>query len=402
LTKLRSALFAIALVGLVLLLPRFGDRASAQSSPNIAHLLSRYGEGDFAAVTAALASIRDFQSALKQLDKAALPWIKSADPHSRARRRLAAAGFALEIAYAGVEKWEDARDFVEWGCVLLRSGGLPQPAERAWHLAAVALSQGARDPDLLINPPLSRPGTVRPIDHLRHATFRFSDEPRLRLARTVTHEFRTLGSDPKHPRPADAARLHDMLNKPVALRQSSAPEVFDAESAATVIKTTRGAQRPVPPPVVRSLQLWLLTDEWKTLTEHQEVRDEAYVRLGNTYLRLGRPQLALAAFENVPADIHDHVLAYLANYLKARAFEASGDRVSALAAYRKALVAAPRAQSASLALATLLFKSDAREEAFTLVADALRPPLSDPWREYQTGDFRFWPEFRTNMRESYK
>jgi hypothetical protein len=92
---------------------------------------------------------------------------------------------------------------------------------------------------------------------------------------------------------------------------------------------------------------------------------------------------------------NDPFLPYLSRYFTGRAKQASGDRASAVAAYRGALEIVPRAESASLALAALSSTGDARDEAYAVVEAALsgEGPAADPWRLYQTGDFRFWQPF---------
>ena len=397
LTKRRRLPFA-----LLLILSLLGKPLSAQSDAHIGDLLERYGRGDSAGVATALQSIADFRAALRQLDKVAVPWIRSEGPQAMPRRRLVAAGFALEVAYAGMTEWREARDFVEWGCVLLRAGGLPRPAERTWHLAAVALVQGAHDPDFLTSAWPSRSGP-KAQEHLRHSAFRFPDEDRLRLARAATDEFRTLGSDPKHPQMSSYEQGREaLLRSPDPVTPSEVFDRFTAQQLLSISIAPRLAQRLLT--ARRSVWLWDLADQWKTLTGRGPIRTEAAIHLANTYLRLARPDLALTVLEAVPPALHDSSLTYLAQYLTGRAAEVKGDRQAAENAYRAALVAAPGAQSATIALATLLFLSDSRDEALELMNGQFSKPelVADPWRDYQAGDFRLWPQRLAELRESYQ
>ena len=391
---------------LLLIFPCLGDHLSAQSDGTIGDLLDRYGRGDVAAVTSALESIQDFKSALKQLDKAALPWIRAEGPQAVPRRRLVAAGFALELAHAGLDHWEEARNIVEWGCVLLRAGGLPTPPERAWHLAALALAQGARDADFLTNPAQFRSGAPKALDHLRHSIFRFPDDARFLLARTVTDEFRTLGSDPKHPEIATEEGGYAALSRrPYADAGEPTPvEVFDRTTAQQMMSVAGRTHRRVPFSARRSLWLWDLADQWKALAEQDAIRVEANVRLANTYLRLARPELALAALQEGPALRPDPFTRYLECFLAGRAHGTLGDRPAAEKDYRSATAVVPGAQSATVALAALLFTSDSRDEAFEIMETAfsMAVPVRDPWREYQAGDFRLWPQRLAGLRESYR
>jgi predicted Zn-dependent protease len=64
----------------------------------------------------------------------------------------------------------------------------------------------------------------------------------------------------------------------------------------------------------------------------------------------------------------------------------------AVAAYRAAIAASPRARMAHSMLAPLLFRTGARNEAADLAARALSLPVDeDPWINYAEGDKRNWP-----------
>lgn len=389
---------------LLLILPVLGQPLCAQPDANIAGLLDRYGRGDLAGVTTALESIADLRTALRQLDKIAVGWIRSEGPQAVPRRRLAVAGFALEAAHAGMNQWQEARNFVEWGCVLLRGGGLPTPPERAWHLAAVALAQGAHDPDLLTNPPGSRSGATKGFDHLRHSAFRFPDEDRFYLVRAATDEFRTLGSDPKHPRTATFEEGRQALLKVSDPREGDVFERATAQQLLSLSLDPRLTHRSVLFAARRSMWLWGLADEWKALLSRESIRTEAAIHLANTYLRLARPDLALVVLEHAPPAPGDRSLTYLTQYLAGRMADMKGDRQTAEKAYRAALAAVHGAQSATMALATLLFLSDSPDEAFELMNGlySTAAPVGDPWREYQAGDFRLWPQRIAELRGNYR
>ena len=71
------------------------------------------------------------------------------------------------------------------------------------------------------------------------------------------------------------------------------------------------------------------------------------------------------------------------------------------AAYRGAVAAVPHAQSATIALASLLFRDGRRSEAEKLTADmlAVEPRPVDPWRTYIHADDRFWPQLIARLRQ---
>jgi tetratricopeptide (TPR) repeat protein len=376
---------------------------SAQPDRRMSELLERYAGGDYAGAAEALTEITDYRSALRQLDKIAVPWIRSAGPEEMPRRRLIVAGFAIETASAGLHQWQEARTFIEWACVLLRAGGLPRPVERAWHLAAVALAQGAHDPDLLAHDFTQAKRGPREMDHLRHSAFRFPDDDRLRLARATVDEVRTLGSDPKHPRVSSFEQGQQALLRPFTAGEPTPVEVFDRATAKQMLSVSSRTHQPVLYAARRSTWLWDLTEQWKDLVPRPSVGSEAAIHLANTYLRLGRQDLALEALDHTPQPSGDAALIYLAQYLRGRAAEANGNLQMAEDAYRAALAAVPRAQSAAIALASLLFLSDSRDEAIEIVGDLFSTsPVVDPWKDYQAGDFRFWPQRVAELREAYR
>jgi hypothetical protein len=90
----------------------------------------------------------------------------------------------------------------------------------------------------------------------------------------------------------------------------------------------------------------------------------------------------------------------LARYSAGRLQEATGASGFSEAAYRDALAVWPRAQSASLSLASLLFASGRPDEAYRLVADAYREPtVMDPFREYGFGQHRRVDSVMTQLRQ---
>jgi predicted Zn-dependent protease len=78
-------------------------------------------------------------------------------------------------------------------------------------------------------------------------------------------------------------------------------------------------------------------------------------------------------------------------------------RAEAIEAYRSALRLVPHARSAALALAALLFMSDRRDEAATLLQTTFAAgETSDPWQEFSTCDYRFWTVYLERLREAVR
>ena len=184
---------------------------SAQASP-VRGQLDRFLQGDFAAIEEELAATTDFGDLLKALKRDAHAWIEAGAPETRAKRQLAAATFALEAARAAQDEdwkwvqqirfatgppptdmvdlgflkqssqperalwWKPPPQILEWGCELLRNGTVPQPTERIWQLAAVAVAERRSDHEFLIGSPWeARENPKDEILHLEHVMFRFPD-----------------------------------------------------------------------------------------------------------------------------------------------------------------------------------------------------------------------------------
>jgi tetratricopeptide (TPR) repeat protein len=154
----------------------------------------------------------------------------------------------------------------------------------------------------------------------------------------------------------------------------------------------------------KSLQLWNLIDAFEPFLTSEATRADAHVRLGHTYMRLARPDKASEHFPQVADVTNDPFLIYLTRFFAGRIREQAGDRAAAIAAYREALKLVPRAESASFALATLLFTADERDEAVAIVEAALTPgpPVQDPWRQYPSGSFHLWPTLVTRLRQELR
>ena len=344
---IRATVLAAALVCLAVAKP-------AADSVVVKALLDRYAAGDFSGVSATLDHTKDFDDILKQLKRDGPKWMTAGGPDDRARRELAAATFALEAARAGeLEDWKLVRNWmtleniywhappqlIEWGCALLLKTPTPQPIERVWHLAVLAVVDRANDYEFLIGSPWD--GRANPKDEIKqlnHAIARFPTERRFALAQGIAAEWRLF------PTTRTGAK--------------EAQQIFE------------------------------------TLKDDAQVGGEAAVRLGFMQLRNRRFPEALALFDAAEERSREPFVVYLARYFRGQTLERQKNPDAAERAYRSALLVVPRAQSASFALSTLLAARGHRAEAASLVDAALaaRPLPMDPWRAYGEADARFWPE----------
>jgi tetratricopeptide (TPR) repeat protein len=348
-------------------------------TPAASALLDRYIAGDFESTIASVAARNDYDGLLKDLDHSGVAWVDAGPPAQHARRELAAATFALEAARVAAETgdwkwvqqvrlnapgtvhlpgippqtsraadalwWKAPPRLVEWGCALLRRDAEPSPSERVWQLAAVATVERAGDFEFLVGSPWEERGNPKDeFEHLKHVIPRFPDEARFALAQAVAIESHTWRSGYRLPRSL-VANAPDAVN---ALDHMSKDDAIGAEAS---------------------------------------------LRLGYLRLRLNRVDDALTLFARVQTTTRDRYLIYLAHYFRGQALERKNQPSDAEHAYRSALATVPRAQSATMALAALLVRSNHPIEASSLVDASLTIPLAvDPWRGYEAADDRFWPE----------
>ncbi|HVQ41913.1 MAG TPA: tetratricopeptide repeat protein, partial [Vicinamibacterales bacterium] len=330
-------------------------------------MLESYKTGKFTAVVAELEGDIDFKDLLKQLQDQGPAWIEAGGPDDRDRRELVAATFALEAARAdewrewkfvwkqppicgpdethagciqplSVLEWKAPPLLIEWACRRFRKDEKPRPIERWWQLAALAVAQRSEDGQFLVGDTSIGLGVdageiLNPkleIKHLEHVRKRFPEEARFMLAEGIARD---------------------------RFWQDDATQAYGA------------------------------------LANDPVVGGEAMMRMGVMLVQMGRREDALTHFDRAEFLTRDRYVIYLVKYFRGRIAESQRRNVEALDAYRGAVAAWPRAQSATLALASLLFQSGRRAEAQELAAAMLEanPRPADPWREYVHADNRFWP-----------
>jgi hypothetical protein len=370
---------AVACAAWVLCVLAAGVRAADRAQPaipSVRELLDRYPSitVDFRSL---LETERDLEQFRERLTREADAWIRTGDAEHRRRREIAAAALALEVAHASFDvAWGEGRRLIEWGSSMLRKTPMPDEGERLWHLAALPLIQGAFDYKLM----------VQQKDDVWIA--RFANEPRLLFALVVMLEGDTWPEPPRgEPWEEDDKKLESSFNMAQAQRARRTTTTADVRARAFEHRRRENMRRVIT----------LLEDFSNSI----ELRADALLRLGVLHLRMRHRDVALDQFADVVRLTGEPFLVYLAHFFTGVAHEQAGDRTEAIRAYRAALAAMPRAQAASLALASLLFLRDERDEASRLVDSALSLPVaSDPWRSYQSGDFRLWPERIAALRKA--
>ena len=311
-------------------------------------------------------------------------WVDSV-PADRARRALAAAGFALEFERIRAERGEWQADgeqdcagrcVIEWACTLLQSRGAADEAERVWMLASIALAHGVRDWSFLQTPLAAPSDRTAQTGHGHHALTRFSDDPRFHLARVVALASRNVVTEERDA-PRDGARATPMPGVVIGPAFLNSMMQRNRTRLSDYVK-----------------------QELEALAADQIVGSEARVRLGYLHWVQGDEREALAALSAAADVAKDPDVRYVANFLAAQAAQALGDLPAAEARYRAALAARPYSQSAALGLATLLYLRGEAKEAYEIVAAsrANLPRDDDPWRMFLYGDFPKLPALVSELR----
>jgi hypothetical protein len=301
---------------------------------SVTEMLELYDIGEFDMVRDAVrkASRGDLRIVLAALKRDAAGWIDADGEAHRGRRRLAAVVFALEVADAALDgQWLDALDLLEWACGLIRSQPRGSEIERTFHLAGIALIEGARD--------------LRALDgHLVHVKARFPNEPRILLAQAFKAE-------------TEYWRLFRSLDFG-----------YDGGDASIALPALRKAGA------------------------RQENAREVNLRLGFLAFQEDDYDLALGTLAKVPPG-DDPGQLYLAHLISGWAYEKQRNTPEAIRAYRAAVQAMPLAQVATLHLSAALYATDQRAEADALTEQMLQtdPPPPDPWRIFGYGDYRRLP-----------
>lgn len=340
-------------------------------------LIETYYQGRHDEAVAKAAALPDLGPLRLRYVQGVPVWIE-ADPANAAKRRAAAAAFLVELSGARLESdWGRLSDLIEFTCAqILRPAGPPTEFERAWHMATHALAGRARARLWLLGeyarlphqkpvrrpPPDPNQPVVSPI-HLSHALERFPDDPHFQLTRVVAW---TWGRDEE---PIRNLRRRD-----------------------------EGRERRV---ALSSPQLDALTG-LQPLLEVPAVAAEAWVRSGLIQITRGDFAAALRAFDTAAPIATEPPIRYLAIFGAGRALEALGRPEEAMRKYQEALALMPVAESATVALASLQFMRDERDEALQIIERVFShtPTVTDPGRMTGYGSFIRWPALKAAMREA--
>jgi hypothetical protein len=304
-------------------------------------LTSAFDRADYTAVQTGFRQAKDLGKLIREYRAARSPWPNA--PHQDAV-------FALELGLAGLHS-DDLNTRDEANRLLMQYDTLvrhPLGADNfecTWYWAEVAGLEG------LIRPVPAKPFVAR-------ALLRCPNEARLHLAQAF---------------------------------------VTDQQWPLGTTSVVAGQQFVVGPGPELDREISRLYDQ---AMKFAETAAEARVRGAWFSYRTGRFDRAnelIGGIQGQPADRH---VSYLADLVRGHALRAQGHDDAAAASFRAALTTWPGAQSARIALMTLLVNGGRRPEAEALAEAIQTEPASqfDPWWTYWQGDYRAYPSIIGRLR----
>jgi VWFA-related protein len=338
----------------------------------------RYERGAHAEVAGELRRASNGEDLPRLIRREGQRWIEASPPGAAPRRRVVVAALALEVArpahgLPGAAPtseppffWRESFRLILWGGALLAENVAVADAERAWYLAAIASLQGMRQFNR------SMAGWREAAALLDRAIVRDPDEGRHRWTYARLLEY----------------RREEALRARVTVRLAELKESATSYEAAA----SRGDDD-----LRAEIQLHIVS----RFLEANRDRDEPLGPIVDAGRReAAKEALARIAFAEGLAD--ERFLIYICRFLRARIYDRLDRRPEAEVAYRSALEIYPQAQSASMALATLLFLRGEERAARQLVDAALASASTgvwDPWGLlYPHQDYRRLPMYIDQMR----
>jgi VWFA-related protein len=368
----RPATASLAL--LACLVSSAGPAASRSESPSsqaqqsaVVSSLERYAQGDYDEGVKQLIGTRTVSSVLRAFRKDADAWIDRAPEAERAQRIAVVGAMSLELLAATFDQHRDeyvkSREIIEWACERFRR--LPaSEVERQFHLAGIALAQGAGDKRFIDGYQSSLTNFMPLGSHHEHPIERFPREARFKLAiATANPEVQQIATWPLPP---------GYLVAPAPLR------------------------------IEHQYEREIINDSLQILSElFDDPAVGAEARLRSGVLRFVREDVTVARTDLAHAEpAKDPVIRHLAQLMLGTIADQAGDGSEALRRYRLAYDAVPAA-TASIALAGRFFRSGAVDEAAAVLRafDNAPPPL-DPWEFYGQRDFRSFAAIRHELRKA--
>ena len=384
--------------------------AGAQSVKNpgisIAALLDLYEQKDYDAVRDAAGRIEDHERFAREFVATADRWVQAKGQGSVQRRRLIASTIVLEVASAFVDEedesravkadtdirrireaveqrqrqWISLRALIEWGCGSLRSSAPPTPEEALWFLVSFELVQ-PRDPMFLYGPPAdTSPERLREtrnqygpsLNHVSHGFSRFPDNKSFELLTAEGH---------------NGSWVWGEVANWVTRGDGVSPREFkDLQGQARIFEVENNAGRfhdaPVDlRPVFRARFLTVLSEirrRIEPLAAFLETSARAHLDLGAIALVFKDPDGAIDHFGEVSTRADHAGLKFAGHFLQGWLHARAGRNAAAENGFRSAHALRPNAQSATVALAEILFTSGRRTEATALIDTSIASATETP------------------------
>lgn len=331
--------------------------------------LAAYARGNYDESITELTHGRKIADFSAEFRREADRWVAAASVVERPARVRVVGAVVVELMAVSfsrdVFEYDKARGLLEWICEKVRQHP-PSEAERWFHLASIALLQGAQDEtlisgqnrnDLLPNPPVGS-------SHVLHAGRRFPDESRFKLAYLTTRtELQYLAAWP--------------LPSSYIIRVSGRFDIALASDAAEIANTL---------------------DVLSQLSSDPAVGSEALLRSGALRLLIADTGAAQDLKRAVRSA--DPSVQYVAHLLLGTIAERAGRLNEALTAFQSAHATVP-ATTSSIAVAGTLFRMGRQSEAADLLEEFNKTsPRPDPWRLYAQRDYRFFEAYREQLRRA--
>jgi tetratricopeptide (TPR) repeat protein len=143
-----------------------------------------------------------------------------------------------------------------------------------------------------------------------------------------------------------------------------------------------------------------VVNRYEAVMKFPDTEPEARVRAARFLYGLGHAARALEVINGASRQSPDPELRYYTDLVRGQILRALGRSDEAAAAFRAALATWPGAQSARVALMTLLTSRGEREEAGRLAEAALTAPADqfDPWWTYWLGDYKSYAAILDTLR----
>lgn len=365
-------------------------------SPTVIDGLVAYASGDYARALGPIKRLADVDAVFLGLTNSAAGWIDSSGrPSSQFGRRLVVASFALEAAASSFEipASRDGREaavrsrlkLISWAASVLtkdlKSGVAlaVDGQERPWFMAAISFLEADNWLGLIDLPPwLSGLFPQGQLSGKRESVdLRLQPLLTLALQRFPTDDFLLL----------EQAKVEEHFGLPNGMFPGQPIREIQSVFEITFDRVNGRAFGDDQDRLLQAARA-----HYKKLMSSKSVGAEAYLRNGFIQLMLGDRSRARDDFSSATKLTTDRDILYLSSFLSGWSWNRDRRVAEAEKALRDALAAAPRARSAAIVLAAVLYATNRRDDASELLQETLfaSPAPRDPWNDALRGRAPLW------------